>query len=126
MRSTLTVLTLLVLLAGGCGSSPKPKTTEVAPQSTATPKATAKEIRDLTQSVTQLQTTVSKHTANYQLDAERAKVEEKRNRNVMKVSAAGAVMLMGLALLCLTAPAIAMGAISMMAGPGAILLLWPF
>ena len=131
-----TALTLGLVLCSGCIGTPQPiQSSQLTPQSDAKLKTVAEKIDKIEQVVTQVQVTVSTQTANFQLDAQRAKVEQARNKDMARLGISILGMIMGLALIGFISPAIPspalratmlIVAICLICAPIGIVLLWPF
>jgi len=128
----LTFLMPLVILAG-CRTLPQMGATQT-PKADATLSTVAESIGELKQDVKQVQVAVSMQTQNFQLDEQRAKVEEKKNRNLMRLGIAGVCVSIGMILLALCTPSFATGTTrAMLVIVGAclvcapvVLLVWPW
>jgi hypothetical protein len=99
---------ILLLVSLGCGSAQQRPAQEanVAPESKAALETMAENIQSLKQNVQQIQTTTNKMESNFQLDANRAKLEMARDEQSSRSAAATVSILVGLILIGLASPQI--------------------
>jgi len=108
MAIALALSSVLVLCFGGCSTpSGPPQQATLAPETNAKLEAVAETIDTINSKVEQIQLTVNNQTQNFQLDAERAKLQDRADIRQVRLAAAVLGMMIGLILVGLASPEIA-------------------